>query len=63
MKQWIHIENSERGTANQLSSFISELEFANKISLPDLRQTNKLFIFSDYSGNKAQELISYSILI
>jgi hypothetical protein len=63
MKQWVHIDNSERGTANQLSNFIDELEFTKKISLPNLRQTNKLFIFSDYSGSKTQELISYSLLI
>ena len=63
MNNWRHIDNPERGFANELSNFIHKLEVSEKIFLPDLRQADRLSIFSDYSSNKDQQLISYSILI
>lgn len=63
MNNWRHIDNPKRGFANELSDFIHKLEVSEKIFLPDLRQADSLSIFSDYSSNKDQQLISYSILI
>ena len=63
MGNWFHKENLERGTVNSVSSYIYKLENSGKIYLPDLRQADNLYLFSDYSGNKDQQLISYSILI
>ena len=63
MGNWSHNENSERGLANELSRYIYNLENDNKIYLPYLRHSNKLYIFSDYSSNKDQQLISYSLLL
>ena len=63
MTTWQHIENPRKGMVNEISSFINELEKDGKIFLPDLRQTENLYLFSDYSANKDQKLITYSILI
>ncbi len=63
MKYWKHINNEDRGMVNELSDYISGLENSQKIFLPDLRQADNLYLFSDYSGNNDQQLISYSILI
>jgi hypothetical protein len=63
MKNWRHIDNLEKGIVNELSDFIDKLEYSEKVFLPDLRQADNLYIFSDYSANKDQQLISYSILI
>ena len=62
MKHWNHI-NSNKGMVNELSDFINELENSRKIFLPNLQPANNLYIFSDYSSNKEQQLIGYSILI
>ena len=63
MKFWKHINNKERGMVNELSDYIDGLENSQKIFLPDLRQADNLYLFSDYSGSNDQQLISYSILI
>ena len=63
MGNWSHNENSERGLANELSRYIYNLENDSKIHLPNLRHSNNLYIFSDYSNNKDQQLISYSLLL
>ena len=63
MKNWKHIDKKERGIVNELSSYINGLENSQSIFLPDLRDSDNLYIFSDYSGNKDQQLISYSIFI
>ncbi len=63
MKFWNHIDTKEKGLVNELSDYINGLESSQKIFLPDLRDADNLYIFSDYSGNKDQQLISYSILI
>lgn len=63
MKNWKHINNTEKGMVNELSDFINDLEYSDKIFLPDLRNADRLYIFSDYSANKNQKLITYSILI
>jgi hypothetical protein len=60
---WFHKENPERGTVNSLSNYIYTLENSGKIYLPNLRETDRLYLFSDYSGSKDQQLISYSVLI
>jgi hypothetical protein len=59
---WSHKENSEKGTVNLLSNYIYGLENSGRIYLPDLREADNLYLFSDYSGSKDQQLISYSIL-
>ncbi len=63
MKYWKHINNENRGMVNELSDYIGGLENSQKIFLPDLRQADNLYLFSDYSGSNDQQLISYSILI
>ena len=64
MKNWAHKENLEGGLLNFLSNFINELEDSGKIYFPDLRDADKIYIFSDYSGDhRDQKLIAYSILI
>lgn len=63
MKYWKHINNEDRGMVNELSDYIGGLENSQKIFLPDLRQADNLYLFSDYSGSNDQQLISYSILI
>src|SRR5258706_7203315 len=63
MKCWNHVDTKEKGLVNELSDYINELENSRKIFLPDFREADDLYIFSDYSGNKDQQLISYSILI
>lgn len=63
MKYWTHIDTKEKGLVNELSDYINGLENSQKIFLPDLRESDNLYIFSDYSGNKDQQLISYSIFI
>ncbi len=63
MGNWSHIENLGRGTVNSLSNFIQKLENTGRIYFPDLKQSDKLYLFSDYSGDKNPHVISYSILI
>jgi hypothetical protein len=63
MKNWKHINNTKKGIVNELSDFINDLENSKKIFLPDLRDSDKLYIFSDYSANRNQKLTTYSILI
>jgi hypothetical protein len=55
MGNWVHTENSEKGTANELSKYFFNLEKAGKIYLPNLRATENLYLFSDYIRNKNQE--------
>ena len=64
MQNWTHKDNINRGLVNQLSAFLEEYEYKNKIYFPDFSKSKKLFLFSDYSGDlKESNLISYSILI
>jgi hypothetical protein len=63
MKNWMHIENSAKGFVNDLSRYIENREDNCEIYLPNLRETKALYLFSDYSGSKKQQLITYSILV
>lgn len=63
MNHWRHIDNPDKGLVNEVSDYINKLGNSQKVFLPDLRKADNLFIFSDYSINKDQHLISYSILI
>ncbi len=63
MDNWSHIENIGRGTVNSLSNFIKKLENTGRIYFPDLKKSDKLYLFSDYSGDKNPHIISYSILV
>ena len=63
MANWMHVENQITGMVNELSRFINHLEKEGKIFLPNLRDAQSLYIFSDYSGNKVQRIISYSMLV
>ena len=61
MKYWKHINNEDRGMVNELSDYIGGLENSQKIFLPDLRQADNLYLFSDHLCSNDQQLISYSI--
>lgn len=63
MEKWSHKENLERGFANELSRYIYNKENLGKIYLPNLKESDNLYLFSDYSYNSEQQLIAYSMLI
>ena len=63
MENWSHKENLERGFANELSRYIYTKENLGEIYLPNLKESDNLYLFSDYSYNTEQQLIAYSILI
>jgi hypothetical protein len=63
MGKWVHKESLERGFANELSRYIYNQEGLGKIYLPNLKESDNLYLFSDYSYNSEQQLIAYSILI
>lgn len=63
MKNWSNIGNPENSLANFISKQIFSLEDDEKIHFPNLRDSDTLYIFSDYSHNKIQQVISYTFLV
>jgi len=64
MTIWKPLSNEKFGLINGVSDFIFKLELDRSLSFPDLTESEKIYIFSDYGGeHKNSDFISYAFLI